>query len=769
MTATASPALQPTDQAIVDAEMALHKIVQEAVREAALATAPDMNAIKSRLIELRDEAITANEHDLPALFQQLYTHHSLAARSFETKLPDMRAPYFAHVRLNEHGKKRDVLIGYQTFIDTKAGITIIDWRHAALAKVFFNYREGDEYELELPGRTAAGILEMRRVISFDIGELVGISSPNLTLSRERGGHWMSLAGQTQPELSGGAGKAVNVQQFGIGATNRRLPDVSALLDPEQYDILNREDQGALLILGGAGSGKTTIALHRMALLSYKRPRFYQQREMQVVVPEQGLVRLTQRLLAGLGLDNVNVATFDLWVTDQGRHILKGLPRRLYDWTPSQVVLIKRHAAMNAVLDAYVDIHVERIAAAFAFLVKGWHEELVAAFRKDRHPLMQRVDQLEQRCFQILDEESKEGSTKWRRDSLSRFFKERRTLLWDCDTARSELYCEPALHAVLQRQSAGQITAKMTTELARHTQRQFEDAHGGITDGVELEFTKTVDDQELEADDYAGTMDVEDFTVLLGWMLRLHGRVQRKGKSLPEYKHLVIDEAQDVGPLELRLLGHAQAADATMTVAGDAVQQSDPTVSFMGWDQVLSELQVAESEEARLNTNYRCPRPVAEFGRKVLGSMAPKELPRSIKEGRDVIFSLVPNEGLAIVAITEALSTLLDHERLASVAIICETEEGARHFFESLRSTCDVRLVIDGEFSFKPGVDITDVSQVKGLEFDYVILPDVNVGTYPDTPVARRSLHIAVTRAVHQLWVLSVGRPSPILSSTAASP
>ena len=149
-------------------------------------------------------------------------------------------------------------------------------------------------------------------------------------------------------------------------------------------------------------------------------------------------------------------------------------------------------------------------------------------------------------------------------------------------------------------------------------------------------------------------------------------------------------------------------------------------------------------------------------------MAPKELPRSIKEGREVIFSLVPNEGLAIVAITEALSTLLDQERLASVAIICETEEGARHFFESLRSTCDVRLVIDGEFSFKPGVDITDVSQVKGLEFDYVILPDVNVGTYPDTPVARRSLHIAVTRAVHQLWVLSVGRPSPILSSAAAA-
>ena len=74
----------------------------------------------------------------------------------------------------------------------------------------------------------------------------------------------------------------------------------------------------------------------------------------------------------------------------------------------------------------------------------------------------------------------------------------------------------------------------------------------------------------------------------------------------------------------------------------------------------------------------------------------------------------------------------------------------------------MRLVVDGEFSFKPGIDITDVAQIKGLEFDYVIIPDANVASYPDTPVARRALHIAVTRAVHQLWVLAIGRPSEIL-------
>jgi DNA helicase-2/ATP-dependent DNA helicase PcrA len=71
-------------------------------------------------------------------------------------------------------------------------------------------------------------------------------------------------------------------------------------------------------------------------------------------------------------------------------------------------------------------------------------------------------------------------------------------------------------------------------------------------------------------------------------------------------------------------------------------------------------------------------------------------------------------------------------------------------------------VADQDFSFKPGIDVTDVRQVKGLEFDYVILVDVNDGAYPDDDEARHLLHIAATRAAHQLWVITSGKPSPLL-------
>ncbi len=751
--------MTPDDEAIIAEEQALHDMVKLAVRDEALAVLPDMSGIQERVRELRDEAISASERDLPALFQQLYTQHSLAALKFEKKLPDMRAPYFAHMRLVEKGKSREVLIGYQTFIDPDAGITIIDWRHAVLAKVFFNYREGDEFEMELPGRTAQGTLAKRRVISFEVGELTGITGSKFSYTRTRGGTWRKVHEAGVPQLAGGAGKAVNVQQFGADAGgHRKLPDVSALLDQEQYEILNSEDQGALLILGGAGSGKTTIALHRLAMLSYRRPKFYQPSAMKVVVPEQGLVRLTQRLLSGLAVGNVGVETYDAWIADQGKHILKGLPKKLYEWTAPAVIYIKRHPVMFAVVDRYLTLLALRIAGRFSFLAAGDPvlDGLPEAFVDDTTPLYDRIAAFEKACA----EKSTVASQK---AMLATFWREAVAKTLDVETARSELYSNPELHAIMVAGGGGHITLKMTQELARHTRKQFEEVQKTQgRDDDDGDRGEEVDGIELLADDYAGTMDVEDYSVLLLLMLRVHGRLARKTKSVTQYKHLVIDEAQDLSPIEHRVLGTSIGQDATVTIAGDALQQSDPTVIFTNWDDVLGQLGVAAVEEARLNTNYRCPRPVAEFGHKVLGPMAPGALPPSVKDGLPVLFSTFPNEGLSIVAMTEALTALFERESRASVAVICEREENARRIFDGLKNVDDLRLVVDGEFIFKPGVDVTDVSQVKGLEFDYVIIPDASIADYPDTAVARRTMHIAITRAVHQLWVISVGRPCEFL-------
>jgi DNA helicase-2/ATP-dependent DNA helicase PcrA len=115
-------------------------------------------------------------------------------------------------------------------------------------------------------------------------------------------------------------------------------------------------------------------------------------------------------------------------------------------------------------------------------------------------------------------------------------------------------------------------------------------------------------------------------------------------------------------------------------------------------------------------------------------------------------------------LSENLRALVMAEPMASIAVISRTPEQAREYAEGLKraEVPHVRLIAEQDFPFRAGVDVTDVRQVKGLEFDYVVLVEVSQLSYPDDDASRHLLHIAATRAAHQLWVLTNDHPSPLL-------
>lgn len=120
---------------------------------------------------------------------------------------------------------------------------------------------------------------------------------------------------------------------------------------------------------------------------------------------------------------------------------------------------------------------------------------------------------------------------------------------------------------------------------------------------------------------------------------------------------------------------------------------------------------------------------------------------------------------------DALRELALAEPLASVAVLTPSSDASVRTYEALRrgGLDQLRLVVDQDFSFTQGVEVTEIEQVKGLEFDYVVLVDVTATQYPDLPRARRRLHVGATRAIHQLWLTSVGTPSPLLAELATGP
>ena len=123
-------------------------------------------------------------------------------------------------------------------------------------------------------------------------------------------------------------------------------------------------------------------------------------------------------------------------------------------------------------------------------------------------------------------------------------------------------------------------------------------------------------------------------------------------------------------------------------------------------------------------------------------------------------------GACVAFLADVLRDLAQHERMASVALLTPSLDCSQSYFQAL-SRSDLprlRIVSNQEFTFEAGIEITEIGQAKGLEFDYVILVDVDAAHYPDSPAARRLLHVGATRAIHQLWITSVGEPSTLVRS-----
>jgi DNA helicase-2/ATP-dependent DNA helicase PcrA len=173
-----------------------------------------------------------------------------------------------------------------------------------------------------------------------------------------------------------------------------------------------------------------------------------------------------------------------------------------------------------------------------------------------------------------------------------------------------------------------------------------------------------------------------------------------------------------------------------------------------------------TEVDTLRIAYRSSAEIVKFARQALGPLAEDDQwPLVNRNGPPVELFRFTDPGAAVAFLADALKELLRDEPLASVALLTPGADVSALYFEGLHRAEVPRLrrIVTHEFSFAPGVEITEVPNAKGLEFDYVVLIDVSAARYPDSPSARRLLHVGATRAVHQLWLVTVDTPSPILA------
>lgn len=736
------------------------------------------------LLELRDLAASAKPEDMPALLEQMHTLGAVRAHRGKSTVGsiDRKSPYFAHLRLEEtytlrgtvgeRQRRRDVLVGSKQYLDPSAGIRIVDWRNAPVSRIFYRYRESDPYEETLGDQPVEGVVAARRTVAIVDGVLRKVTAPQGTFVLDPDGRWRR--GETlnaRLRLPGrGEGVAPASIRGSSTSPDRLLPAIAAMLDKEQYDLITKPGLGLVAIQGSAGSGKTTVGLHRVAYLHASNPNRYRAAKMLVIVPNEALIHYTSRVLPGLGVEGVPVMTFPRWSVRVLHDLFPRLPSAISDETPPLVSRVKNDAGMLHAIEAIgKDVQTRLDTRVDAVMGSGrWPDahRVLQAWRATRGVPDRRVTQLGQWLVgkkDFPDVPAAAGLPEVTRSATESLGQELRAISRDVLGAWDELTTS---------------RARLDAHVGHHFGTgQLDQVHEWCVRQARIR-------SEHDRDGESPSLDSEDYALLLRVWQVLRGPLIDVDGAVLGVAHLFVDEVQDTSPIELKVLldvaagsredGRADPTQLSVTLAGDMAQrmrEDDEQHIEFSWDETLKELGVPGGAGMiePLKVSYRSTAEITGFARGVLGPLAHEAEPIATRHGPPVELFSFASAGEAVAFLADALRELTLSEPDANVALLSRFPQQAEVYYEGLirAEVQNVRRVRRQDFTWERGFDVTDVRQTKGLEFDEVILLETTASSYPETPQARHALYVGATRAAHQLWCISSETPSKLVTGSLA--
>lgn len=690
----------PETPAIVVEELKLLAVVQKALSR--VKTRKEGRSYDEQLIVLRD-ALTEEklDGDQAAILEQMDRISALSLTRSKHVQGRLNAenPYFGHMRIEyEEAGRKDILIGKETFVAD--GVRVVDWRNAPISRVFYQTRQDESFDITIANREVSGEILARRTLTIRKGELARVTSPEGVFVSNNG-EWVALS-SNRSSLSGGEGSASRPDTMTpvLGANNesdrlirddKHLTEIAALLDPEQFALITNPETGVVAIQGSAGSGKTTVALHRLAYLTFQSARRYRPQRMLVLVFSESLARYISHVLPALGVSGVPVRTLHRWAQQQVQSHFSRATKKRADDTPAPVVRFKSHAVLIPMLEDAAKAHPNA-----------------------------RPENLFDEIFTDLT---------WMKTGIARH--------------------APGSFSIFQLQS---IHRWCSDEYGNR--EIFQSAHetGENTEGVLARY------------------DPEDDMILLRLQQLLRGSLLHKGKHRVDYDHIMVDEAQDFSPLELLVLKDC-ARGKSLTLAGDTAQVVYEEHSFSDWTEVLEAIGESHISVSPLAISYRSTQEIMDLAHHVLGPLAPEEKPQAPRRGAPVELLQFGGQGEALTFVADALGNLADREPRAGIAVLTRYAHQADEAYELLQKADlpNLHRVRNHDFSFEAGVEVTDIAHTKGLEFDYVVILACDQSTFPlEMDSSRHLLHIGLTRAAHQAWLISWGPPSALLPESLFS-
>jgi DNA helicase IV len=584
-------------------------------------------------------------------------------------------------------------IGRRHVHDPDGRPVVIDWR-APVSRAFYRASPADPMGLA-----------MRRRFGFSGGELTAYEDEKLGAGRP--------AADLAP-ASGLPASRIMIEEIERPRSGP-MRDIVATIAPDQDDIVRSGASQTVCVQGAPGTGKTAVGLHRVAYLLYAYKERMSRGGVLVVGPNRAFLAYIRNVLPALG----EVDVTQLSVTD----LLATVPVRAVD--SDDAATVKGDARMAEVLRRALWQHVAEPSEPI-MLVRGSRRWRVPAYE-----LAELVGELRRRGVRY-------------------------------GTGR-DMFSHRIAHVILTRmEAAGETCDDRTHEAVRRSApvRAAVDAIWPKTEPVRL-VLRLLSDPQLLASAADGLLDAAEQAAIT-WATAPRGPRSAPWSAAdavlvdeaadliertPSLAHVVVDEAQDLSPMECRAIGR-RCATGSATVLGDIAQGTTPWAT-PSWPQLLGHLGKEDAGLRILDTGYRVPRQILDFASTLLGHIAPGLAPaRSIRQDAGSLVITAATSATLPSVLARACADAM--ARPGSAAVIAADDQ-----VPELSGILDRaglgHAVLNGDTESQP-LTVVPVTLAKGLEFDHVIVVEpARIATGEARGLHR--LYVALTRAVSRLTVL----------------
>ena len=692
--------------------------------------------------------------------------YNLLKKEIENYEEALKCPYFGRVDFEEKlGIEEQIYIGKKGITSTAEGEEIVvDWR-APVADLYYSSTGGKAY-YRAPVGVIEGRLNLKRKFLFNANSLEKIfdeSINNIIINEESGSELVDEFLKINLEESRG----------------KKLKEVVATIQKEQNDIIRWPKNLPLIVQGSAGSGKTTVALHRLAYLMYRYRESMEGKDILVLAPNKIFLDYISDILPTLGSNDVRQTTFQELVMKYLK--LKGKIKtkddKLKDLIEKEDTREKQYIVnssrvrgdllFKSIIDRYIALLESSAIEIKDILVSDYvlfsKREIMRLYLKDlqSYPINKRKDEIKRYLLLKLKERIEiliiQIDREW--DLKIRAIKkelddgeERRHRLRKIYNERDELkeYVRHDSKKILNQyfKNWRGITCNDIYVNLFKDDEMFELATANKIPKSLAEYIKS----DVISNSEKGIIDEDDLPVLFYIHTLLEG-IDEKEK----FKHIVVDEAQDYSPFQIYLINSLSKGNS-LTLVGDLAQGIYHYKGIKSWSDITEGVFNGKATFITLSQSYRSTVEIIEFANSTLDAqgLGLKSAKPVLRHGDkpEVIKSVSRKNSVVII---EEIIRKLHSNGKHSIAIITKSYNEGKILEKELKKHTNINFTLvkgNEKESINTDVIIIPAYLTKGLEFDGTIIYNPTEKNYPDNILSQRLLYVALTRALHNEFIIT---------------